>query len=412
MGLRSLFVDFNAFFASVEQQEQPRLRGRPVAVVPVLTANSCCIAASYEAKQHGVKTGTLIHEARKLCPGIELVNARPAVYVRYHHRLVELVNQCIPVAHIGSIDEMACELIGRERQRDRAIAIAQAIKAKFAEHTPFIKASIGIAPNHFLAKTATDMQKPDGLVVLEDSDLPHALHRLQLRELCGIGRAMEKRLNRHGIISVEQLCAASKPVLYRAWGSVEGERLYGKLRGEWTPATPTHERASISHSHVLAPEFRNAAGVESVLKKLLQKAAMRLRSEKLVAGRLQAKIKYLDGPSWKELAWCNDTDDSHVLLRQLNELLANRPARGRPLAVSVVLWDLRERIGSTDDLFATAAEQDHAPLSALMDRINERFGFQKINYASSQNAAQAAPMRIAFSRIPDVAQEDESQRRK
>ena len=82
MGLRSLFVDFNAFFASVEQQEQPQLRGRPVAVVPVLTANSCCIAASYEAKQHGVKTGTLIHEARKLCPGIELVNARPAVYVR------------------------------------------------------------------------------------------------------------------------------------------------------------------------------------------------------------------------------------------------------------------------------------------------------------------------------------------
>jgi DNA polymerase IV len=411
MDLRSLFVDFNAFFASVEQQEQPQLRGRPVAVVPVMTANSCCIAASYEAKKHGVKTGTLIHEAQKLCPGITLVNARPAVYVRYHHRLVELVNQCIPVAFIGSIDEMACELIGRERQRDKAVAIAQAIKAKFAEHTPFIKASIGIAPNHFLAKTATDMQKPDGLVVIEQQDLPHILHALDLRDLCGIGRAMGKRLDRHGISSVEQLCAATPSELHRAWGGIEGDRLYKKLRGEWMVAAPSQESASISHSHVLAPELRNAAGVESVLKKLLQKAAMRMRAKNLVAGRLQAKIKYLDRPSWKEIVFCNDTDDSRVLLQQLNELLAHRPSRGKPLAVSVVLWDLCERTGTTDDLFATTEEQDHAPLSALMDSINDRFGFQRIVYASSQPAAKAAPMRIAFSRIPDLASEDESHHR-
>jgi len=175
MSLRSLFIDFNAYFASVEQQEQPHLRGRPIAVVPVLTKNACCIAASYEAKRMGVKTGTIIHEAKKLCPDIQFVEARPAIYVRYHHRLMELIKQCIPIAYIGSIDEMACELIGREQQRANAIAIAESIKAKFAEHTPFIKASIGIAPNHFLAKTATDMQKPNGLVVIEPKDLPNIL---------------------------------------------------------------------------------------------------------------------------------------------------------------------------------------------------------------------------------------------
>jgi DNA polymerase-4 len=176
-------------------------------------------------------------------------------------------------------------------------------------------------------------------------------------------------------------------------------------------AAPSQESASISHSHVLAPELRNAAGVESVLKKLLQKAAMRMRAKNLVAGRLQAKIKYLDRPSWKEIVFCNDTDDSRVLLQQLNELLAHRPSRGKPLAVSVVLWDLCERTGTTDDLFATTEEQDHAPLSALMDSINDRFGFQRIVYASSQPAAKAAPMRIAFSRIPDLASEDESHHR-
>lgn len=406
MELRSLFIDFNAYFASVEQQEQPRLRGRPIAVVPVVSKNACCIAASYEAKRCGVKTGSLLHEAKALCPDITMVLARPALYVRYHHRLVELIKHYIPVAHVGSIDEMACELIGRERQRPNAVAIGQRIKAGLAAEFPAITASIGIAPNHFLAKTATDMQKPDGLVVLEAGDLPHALHRLALRELCGIGRAMEKRLNRHGISSVEQLCAATRLELHRAWGGIEGDRLHEKLRGEWLPEALSHGRGSISHSHVLAPELRNAAGIDSVLKKLLQKAAMRLRSENLVAGRLQAKIKYLDRPSWKEIVFCNDTDDSRILLQHLNELLAHRPARGRPLAVSVLLWDLCERSGTTDDLFATAEEKNHAPLTALMDSINERFGFQKIVYASSQPAAKAAPMRIAFSRIPDVARED------
>ena len=408
MQLRSLFIDFNAYFASVEQQEQPRLRGHPVAVVPVQAANATCIAASYEAKRHGVKTGSLLREAKALCPGIRMVLARPALYVRYHHLLVELVNRHIPVAHVGSIDEMACELLGRERQREHAIAIAGAIKADLASSFPAITASIGIAPNEFLAKTATDMQKPDGLVVLEAVDLPHALHRLELRELCGIGKAMEKRLNAHGITSVAQLCAASRTLLHKAWGSIEGDNLYRRLRGEWLPATHAHERGSISHSHVLEPAMRSSGGAEAVLKKLLQKAARRMRSEQLVAHRLQAKIKYLDAPSWKEVAFCNGSDETRELLRLLDEMLAHRPTRGKPLAVAVVLWELCERTGTTDDLFATPETQRQAPLNALIDNINGRFGAQKISYASSQPAAKAAPMRIAFSRVPDVAREDDS----
>jgi DNA polymerase IV len=408
MELRSLFIDFNAYFASVEQQDRPALRGRPIAVVPVLSANSCCIAASYEAKRCGVKTGTLLHEAKKACPEIEFIQARPALYVAYHHRLVAWVNECIPTAFIGSIDEMACELIGRERERVHAEAIAANIKRKLAENVPFIKASIGIAPNHFLAKTATDMQKPDGLVVLESGDLPQALHRLELRDLCGIGPAMEKRLQQQNIFTVAQLCEAPIKRLHSVWGSIEGDRYYKKLRGEWIADAVSHERGSISHSHVLAPELRNPASAEAVLKKLLQKAAMRLRSEKMVAGRLQVKVKYTDRASWKEFAYCNDTDDSRILLQHLNELLTHRPKQGKPLAVLVVLLDLCPRTGSTDDLFASTEEKEHAPLSLLMDRINTRFGFQKITYASSQPATDAAPMRIAFSRIPDVAREDAS----
>lgn len=404
MELRSLFIDFNSYFASVEQQDEPTLRGRPVGVVPVMADSTCCIAASHEAKRHGVKTGTLVRDAKRLCPGIRLVPARPAVYVRYHHALKALIERHIPIAHVGSIDEMACELLGRERERAHAIAIAHALKADLAAEFPAITASIGIAPNAFLAKTATDMQKPDGLVVLEPADLPWALYRLGLRDLCGIGPAMEKRLHRLGIRSVEQLCSAPSQVLRKAWGSVEGDRFHRRLRGEYLPEPAPHGASSISHSHVLPPELRHGAGAETVLKKLLQKAAARMRHGKLVARRLQAKIKYLDAPSWKESAFCNDCDDTRTLLGHLDELLAHRPRHGRPLAVSVVLWDLCERIGTTEDLFAAGEQSASSPLDPVLDRINARFGAQKIGYASARSAA--APMRIAFNRIPDPERED------
>ena len=409
MELRSLFIDFNSYFASVEQQDEPALRGRPVAVVPVMADGTCCIAASYEAKRYGVKTGTVVRDARRLCPGIRLVSARPAVYVRYHHALKALIERHIPIAQVGSIDEMACDLLGRERERPRAVAIARSLKADLAAEFPAITASIGIAPNAFLAKTATDMQKPDGLVVLEPADLPWALYRLELRDLCGIGPAMEKRLHRLGIRSIEQLCSVPAEILRRAWGSIEGDRFHRRLRGEWLPEPTPHGASSIGHSHVLPPELRHAAGAGTVLRKLLQKAAARMRHGGLVARRLQAKIKYLDAPSWKEGVFCNDCDDTRTLLGHLDELLAHRPCHGRPLAVSVVLWDLCERIGTTDDLFAAGKRSASCTLDPVLDRINARFGAQKISYASA--LSMAAPMRIAFNRIPDVDREDPTARK-
>ena len=132
MTLRALYVDFNSYFASVEQQLRPELRGRPVAVLPVLAETTCCIAASYEAKRFGVKTGTLVAEARKLCPDIRLVEARPAVYVELHHKLVEAIESCLHVERVLSIDEVACRLTGSDRRRERALALADQIKRSIA----------------------------------------------------------------------------------------------------------------------------------------------------------------------------------------------------------------------------------------------------------------------------------------
>src|ERR1017187_6716493 len=127
--LNWLFVDMNSYFASVEQDARPELRGHPVAIVPMMADSTCCIAASYEAKACGVKTGTIVAEAKRLCPGLVLVEARHELYVAYHHRIVEAVESCLPVTAVLSIDEMACRLRGRERPLVAALELGRRVKA-------------------------------------------------------------------------------------------------------------------------------------------------------------------------------------------------------------------------------------------------------------------------------------------
>ena len=170
-----LFLDLNSYFASVEQQERPELRGRPIGIVPLITEHTCCIAASYEAKAYGVKTGINLEEAKQLCPHLQLVEARPKLYVEYHHRIVEAVNSCIPVTNVMSVDEMACRLMGRERALPNATTIAVDIKQALRTVGNTLRCSVGLAPNRYLSKIASDLCKPDGLTAFLLHDLPQAL---------------------------------------------------------------------------------------------------------------------------------------------------------------------------------------------------------------------------------------------
>ena len=423
MTLRCLFVDFNSFFASVEQQDRPELRGKPVGVVPVVAATTCCIAASIEAKRdHGIGTGTPVWEALDRCPDFKLVEARPARYVEVHHRLMAAIQDCIPHGKAESIDEVPCWLIGRERHRDNALAIAEKIKQRIAREFDWIRCSIGIAPNQFLAKTASDMQKPDGLVVLEQQDLPHKLHALQLRDLCGIGPSMEQRLVHAGIHDVQQLCSTTREQLRLAWGSIEGERFWMQLRGLEVPNRVT-QRGSIGHSHVLGPELRNFTGARSVLFKLLAKAAMRLRKDNFLASGLSIRIRFvgLEQRFERDLSF-SPVDDTSTFLHLLGEQLAQlesaitrkrwHPKRNPPLSVAVTLVGL-EAIGSVSGELIENRQRDR-DRSRVMDRINQKYGNNSVYFGAMQQAIRhdAAPMRIPFSNIPETATEEDIATRK
>jgi DNA polymerase-4 len=419
--LNWLFVDLNSYFASVEQEVRPELRGRPVGVVPMMADTTVCIAASYEAKAFGVKTGTVVADARRLCPEIVFVEARHEIYVDYHHRIVEAVETCLPVSSVMSIDEMACRLMGRERPLLAALELGRKVKACIRDRVgPMLRSSVGLATNRYLAKIASDMEKPDGLVALPIDILPEALSRLTLRDLPGIGARTEKRLNAKGIYTVPELLALDCEQAGALWGSVWGERMWHWLRGEDFEMSETDHNKSLSHSHVLSPDMRTPEKAWAVAHKLLHKAAMRLRKADLWASSIglaigfsvprsrNAPVSRFGVPTrgWHSELRLSECRDNQTLIAALSRLWGNRPQGNgydQPYFVGVQLSNLvPDGLHSLNLFDALDDTATRTRLLATMDELNQKYGTTALAPAAMLTAFKAAPTRIAFHSIPDL----------
>ncbi len=417
--LNWIFVDLNSYFASCEQDARPELRNRPVAVVPLQADTTSVIAASYEAKAFGVKTGTLVGEARRMCPGIELVEARHELYVEYRHRIVEAVEGCLPVTAVLSIDEMACRLMGRERELVEALRLGERVKRAIGGVAGgTLRCSVGLAPNRWLAKIASDMEKPDGLVALPPDLLRDALLGLELRDLPGIGARTEKRLRAQGIGSMAELMAQSREQMHGLWGSVWGERLWYWLRGEDFDLEDAGHAQSMGHQHVLGPELRTVDKAWAVALKLLHKAAMRMRREGLWAGRVSVSVGFVGkapmrgstpfGPARSEtwhreaaIAECQDTTTLIEVLRRLWEMMP--PEKTQPFFVSVTLGELVSEAEHRLTLFEDEdGSRQRRKLATAMDAVNGKYGLGTLAPATMMTALKAAPTRIAFRTIPEI----------
>jgi len=419
-----LHIDLNSFFASVEQQLHPEYRGKPVAVVPTMTDTTCCIAASYEAKAFKVKTGTQVGEAKKMCPGIILIEGNHTEYAKYSHAISEAVELVCPVSHHPSIDEVVCELMGREQEPPRARQIALDIKQSIYKNVgEALRCSIGMAPNRYLAKIASDMQKPDGLIGLLSSQLPRAIAHLELRDLPGVGARTEARLNAHGITTMEQLLALDRKGMHNLWDSVWGDRLYHWLHGHQTgddgAPIPSELQKTLGHSHVLAPEFRSEEGAWAVANKLLHKAAMRLRMEKFYAGAMAVTIRYqltreqaerlkskrhtsgIKHSGWGMEARFRESQDTLTLLEVMRQTWRQRPQGEefqRPFFVGITLRELVPEDKHQAELFGDPGNRTQ--LSATMDKLNLKYGHTTLHFAGMLPARESAPTRIAFTQIP------------
>ncbi len=424
-----LHIDLNSFFASVEQQLHPEYRGKPTAVVGTMADTGTIIAASYEAKALKVKTGTKVGEAKALCPDIIFVNGSHTTYAKYSHDIAAAIERVCPVAHTPSIDEMVCELIGREQEPPRARAIALAIKQAIKDDVgETLRCSIGMAPNRYLAKIASDMQKPDGLIGLLPSQLPRAIAHLGLRDLPGVGARTEERLKKKGIHTMPELLALDRGGMHKLWDSVWGDRLYHWLRGHATgddgAPIPSETQKSLGHSHVLGPDHRSQEGAWAVAHKLLHKAAMRLRMEHFHAATLAVTIKFsltreqagrakaqsakvkkhtsgITQTSWGMEARFRPCQDTLSMLEALQGMWAQRPdgpEHQKPFFVGVTLRNLLTESELPQTLFEEPGRRNE--LSATMDKLNLKFGHTTVHFAGMLSARDSAPTRIAFTQIP------------
>jgi DNA polymerase-4 len=313
------------------------------------------------------------------------------------------------VKKVQSIDELECELSGVLAEPKRALRLAEEIRAKiYAKVGRCLRCSIGIGPNWFLAKLASDIMKPDGLVLLDEADIPEKILGIELGDFTGIGENMEKRLRAAGIDNVAKLYAADSARLRSIWGSVEGARFHDWLHGGVQEREPV-KHSTIGHSAVLSPDKRNAPAALAVLHRLLQKAAMRLRHEGFYAGGLRLSVSYRDATEWSDDLRFNETQDTLHFTHVLNQLWTRRPkahSAKAPLQVGVILDRLLASDLHTADLFEAAKESSRSRLLGAVDTLNQTFGKNSVYFGGAHGATAYAPMRIAFTRIPEPELEE------
>ncbi|MFG0258612.1 MAG: DNA polymerase, partial [Phycisphaerales bacterium JB043] len=302
-------------------------------------------------------------------------------------------------ARVCSIDEFACRLVGDERDQDRAWELGCRVRESIKGHTSeALGVSVGVGPNHLLAKLASAMNKPNGQVMIAPEDLPECLFDLELRDFPGIGRRMVTRFEASGVRCVEDMYALSEAEMERVFGGVLGREWYHQIRGvDIAPVVTT--RRSLGHEHVLPPSLRTPEGARGVLVRLLTKASSRLRKEGYWASRITIMVRFTDGGRWKCEKKLAPTRDTSAFMRALALMWSALP-EGVILLVRVVLTELSNDESTPMPLFD--GERASLRLSEALDRVNGRYGYDALYPASMHATRRSAPMRIPFTTVPDL----------
>lgn len=403
--LRLLYLDMNSYFASVEQQEDPSLRGKPLGVVTTMQPNAVIIAASHEAKHLGLKFGLRMREARLLIPDMQFRPARHDVYVDYHHRIKQAVERILPVEATHSVDEFSFRLSGAAQDLQTAISLAEQMRQRiYRDVGPVIHCSIGLGSSLLLAKLAGELHKPNGLEWLLPELLPEKINHLKLCDIPGISRGIKVRLNAAGITTIASLYALAPKHARKVWGGVQGERFIRALQGEDIPLPATKSARSLGHGQVLSYNNRNPEAARLVTRRLLIKAATRLRRQNAFATYLQISVKCAEWGRSGLGRKIPATQDSFQLLALFRQFWGDLEFT-RPISTSVMLGGLVPAHRHTADLFENRAgagvRTSRENLCILIDALNQRYGQDTLIYGERPHEITPyTGAKIAFGRIP------------
>src|SRR3990172_4525712 len=390
-----LFLDMDSFFASIEQQVQPPLRGQAIGIAPYTGATGCVIAASKEAKTVGVKTGMGVGEAKRIYPKIKIVEARPALYMIYHQEIKKALENITPFYQPLSVDEFILPLSPSEQNFQKATEIGRKIKTNLKSQVgDFLTCSVGIGPNRFLAKMISEENKPDGLAVVELAKLNNFYVEFsKLTDLTGINCQLAKRLNFFQIKTPEQFFQKSSHQLEKIlkhWGKLWYLRLRGFEVDDYASQTQ-----NIGHSHVLAPEFRNRTSAEAVIKKLIFKSSSRLRQKGFSASGVSVAVRFTNRTSFAKSRRVPTFSYNLSFTKNIFSLLADCLWHGQPIWVSVSAFWLKPDLKNHQIAIFPQMEKIKKSAEAL-DKLNDKFGAETIYPAAMHQVLKTAPDRIAF----------------
>ncbi|WP_101844178.1 DNA polymerase IV [Halobacillus sp. Marseille-P3879] len=371
-------VDMNSFYASVEMAYHPELKGKPLAIAGnPEERRGIVVTSSYEARKFGVKTTMPVGEAKRLCPN--LIVRRPT-FDRYRTASKEMFKILADVTDLVqpvSIDEGYLDITECEDQGS-PLEIAERIQSRIIDELD-LPCSIGIAPNKFLAKMASDMKKPMGITVLRKRDLPERLWVLPIENMYGVGEKTAEKLRKIRVNTIGDL-AGHSPVELKQLLGVNGERLLNRANGiDERPVDPdaVHEFKSIGTSTTLAEDTTEDNEIRRVFRRLTNKVELRMRNKSVVAKNVQITIRYHDRKtitrSKQQLEYIGSSDELFYIAMQLfDEHWNQKPVR----LLGVTVQELAEKSEATQqlDLFSFEQYASKEKLYKVMESLTEKYG--------------------------------------
>ena len=373
-----LHADLDAFYASVEQRDDPSLRGRPV-----LVGTGVVLAASYEAKAHGVSTAMSAVQARRLCPQAAVVEPRMAAYAEASRAVFEVFGQTTPLVEGLSIDEAFLDVGGLRRLSGTPEAIGARLRREMRRRVG-LPITVGVARTKFLAKVASGVAKPDGLLVVAPEDELAFLHPLPVERLWGVGPTTAGRLRERGITKVGDVARLAEGSLVSLLGRASGRHLYALAHNrDPRPVEASRRRRSIGAQHALRRSPRTGAEIDAEVVALVDLVARRLRDDRRIGRTIVVRLRFDDfSRVSRSRTLPRPTADTRVVLAAARELVAAAgptiQQRGLTL-VGVAVANLDDA-----DALQLALPLDRhgdGALDAALDDVRRRFGAAAVTRA-------------------------------
>ena len=378
-----LHVDMDAFFASVEEREDPKLRGLPVIVGGTPGARGVVAAANYEARKYGIHSAMPATQAARLCPHAVFVRSRMDLYVAVSMQIRAIFLRYTPQMEPLSLDEAFLDVTDSERLFGGASLIAARIKQQIRDELSLV-ASVGVARNKFLAKLAGALEKPDGLTIVPDDQVQAFLDPLPVAKLWGLGKAARATLAASGVATIADLRALPAATLRAHFGK-RSERLLELAHGIDERAVITDRRArSISHETTFATDVKDADFLRARMFELTEQVAHRARNNQQCGRCVQVKLRYADFRTVTRARTLTHVSAQTDVLWQAAWSLTQAQLRREPGALRLIgmgLSSLEEDGAQQADLFAQIGPQESSAIDQLSDDIAKRFGRSAVHRA-------------------------------